>query len=146
MGRATTWMACALCLVWAALPSNARGAQTLPEGAHVERLLIDKSTHRSSVFDGDLLLTTYAVALGRGGPGALKIYHIVRVDLRPREACARTRACAASGCLIQAEVLALRLPPGSEPVTERHLRQVLESPIWGEQRVVWRSLRASSDQ
>ncbi len=38
---------------------------------------------------------------------------------------------------IQAEVLALRFPPGREPVTERHLRQVLRSPVWAEQRAVW---------
>ena len=42
---------------------------------------------------------------------------------------------------IQAEVLALRFPPGREPVTERHLRQVLQSPVWAEQRAVWRRLR-----
>jgi hypothetical protein len=42
---------------------------------------------------------------------------------------------------IQAEVLALRFPPGREPVTERHLRQVLRSPVWAEQRAVWRRLR-----
>lgn len=47
---------------------------------------------------------------------------------------------------IQAEVLALRFPPGREPVTERHLRQVLKSPVWAEQRAVWSSLRASTDQ
>jgi hypothetical protein len=43
---------------------------------------------------------------------------------------------------IQAEVLALRFPPGREPVTERHLRQVLRSPVWAEQRAVWHRLRS----
>lgn len=46
---------------------------------------------------------------------------------------------------IQADVLALRFPPGREPVTERHLRQVLQSPVWTEQRVVWRRLRPTSE-
>jgi len=47
---------------------------------------------------------------------------------------------------IQAEVLALRFPPGREPVTERHLRQVLKSPVWAEQRAVWRRLRLAPAQ
>jgi hypothetical protein len=42
---------------------------------------------------------------------------------------------------IQAEVLALRFRPGRAPVTERHLRQVLHSPVWTEQRTEWRWLR-----
>lgn len=42
---------------------------------------------------------------------------------------------------IQADVLALRFPPGREPITERHLRQVLKSPVWAEQRAVWQRLR-----
>jgi hypothetical protein len=47
---------------------------------------------------------------------------------------------------IQAEVFALRLPPGREPVTERHLRQVLRSPIWSEQRAAWRRIWASASE
>ncbi len=42
---------------------------------------------------------------------------------------------------IQAEVLDLRFPPGREPVTERHLRQVLASPVWREQREAWADVR-----
>ena len=41
---------------------------------------------------------------------------------------------------IQAEVLALRFPPGREPITERDLRRVLESVLWAEQRGVWERL------
>ena len=41
---------------------------------------------------------------------------------------------------IQAEILALRFPPGREPVTERHLRRILASPLWGDQRAAWRSI------
>ena len=42
---------------------------------------------------------------------------------------------------IQAEVLDLRFPPGREPVTERHLRQILASPVWREQRETWADVR-----
>ena len=42
---------------------------------------------------------------------------------------------------IQAEVLDLRFPPGREPVTERHLRQILASPVWREQREAWADVR-----
>ena len=42
---------------------------------------------------------------------------------------------------IQAQVLELRFPPGREPVTERHLRKVLASAVWAEQREVWAGLR-----
>jgi hypothetical protein len=42
---------------------------------------------------------------------------------------------------IQAEVLALRFPPGRAPINERHLRQVLQSPVWAEQRVLWRQIQ-----
>lgn len=44
---------------------------------------------------------------------------------------------------IQEEVLALEVLPGREPITERHLRQVLKTLIWEEQRAVWRSLIGS---
>lgn len=47
---------------------------------------------------------------------------------------------------IQADVLALRFSPGREPITERHLRQVLQSPVWTEQRAVWRRLRPAPAQ
>lgn len=45
---------------------------------------------------------------------------------------------------IQAEVLALRVPPGPEPVTERHLRQILASPVWQDQRAAWAEVRPAS--
>ena len=38
---------------------------------------------------------------------------------------------------MQAESLTLRFPPGREPITERHLRQVVESPARAEQRRAW---------
>ena len=41
---------------------------------------------------------------------------------------------------IQAQVLALRFQPGRQPITERHLRQVLRSPVWAEQRAVWKNI------
>ena len=43
---------------------------------------------------------------------------------------------------IQAEVLALRATPGREPVTERDLRGVGHSVVWGEQRAAWERIRA----
>ena len=47
---------------------------------------------------------------------------------------------------MQAEVLALRFPPGREPFTERHQRRVLESVLWAEQRVVWASVCSRYNQ
>jgi len=44
---------------------------------------------------------------------------------------------------IQTEVLALRVPPGREPITERDLRRVLASPVWTQQRETWASIRPS---
>lgn len=41
---------------------------------------------------------------------------------------------------IQAEVLALRFPPGWEAVTERHLREVLRKQVWEEQKEVWKRI------
>ena len=45
---------------------------------------------------------------------------------------------------IQAEILNLRFPPGREPITERHLRQVVQSPIWAEQRARWAEMMRSA--
>jgi len=43
---------------------------------------------------------------------------------------------------IQAEILALRAEPGREPVTERVLRNILKSLVWGERRAMWLALRS----
>ncbi|MFH0899700.1 MAG: hypothetical protein V2A73_03630, partial [Pseudomonadota bacterium] len=47
---------------------------------------------------------------------------------------------------IQAEVLSLRFPPGKQPICERHLRQVLRSPVWAEQRVMWNHVASMTQQ
>ena len=43
---------------------------------------------------------------------------------------------------IQAAVINLRFPPGPEPVTERHLRQIASNPLWSEQRRAYFQLQA----
>jgi len=43
---------------------------------------------------------------------------------------------------IQEEVLALEYSARREPITERTLRRLLESLLWGDQRALWAELRA----
>lgn len=45
--------------------------------------------------------------------------------------------------MIQEDILQLEALPGWEPVTERHLRPVLESLVWEEQIAAWQALLAS---
>ena len=43
---------------------------------------------------------------------------------------------------IQEEILALEVPAGRQPLSERALRRLTESLLWTDQRVLWRELRA----
>ena len=43
---------------------------------------------------------------------------------------------------IQEEILALEVPAGRQPLSERALRRLTESLLWADQRVMWRALRA----
>ena len=42
---------------------------------------------------------------------------------------------------IQEEILALEVPAGRQPLSERALRQLTESLLWTDQRVMWRALQ-----
>ncbi len=42
---------------------------------------------------------------------------------------------------IQEELLALEVPAGREPISERALRPLTETLLWSEQRALWRTLR-----
>ncbi|MBP7569093.1 MAG: hypothetical protein KBA95_03425 [Acidobacteria bacterium] len=70
-------------------------------------------------------------------------------DVARRHGLTRARLTQAMNLLplapdIRTFALALRLPRGREPVTERHLRQVHCSPVWAERRAVWRRPLAAS--
>ncbi len=41
----------------------------------------------------------------------------------------------------QEEILALEVPAGRQPLSERALRRLTESLLWADQRVMWRALR-----
>ena len=43
---------------------------------------------------------------------------------------------------IQEEILALEVPAGRQPLSERALRRLTESLLWTDQRVMWGALRA----
>ena len=43
---------------------------------------------------------------------------------------------------IQEEILALEVPAGRQPLSERALRRLTESLLWTDQRLMWRALRA----
>jgi hypothetical protein len=45
---------------------------------------------------------------------------------------------------IQEEILGMVATPGREPVTERHLREVVKTVVWGEQRLVWSKIARRS--
>ncbi len=45
---------------------------------------------------------------------------------------------------IQEEILALQVPAGRQPLSERALRRLTESLLWADQRVMWRVLRAGA--
>jgi hypothetical protein len=45
---------------------------------------------------------------------------------------------------IQEEILALEVPAGRQPLSERALRRLTESLLWADQRVMWRALRAGT--
>ncbi len=45
---------------------------------------------------------------------------------------------------IQEEILALEVPAGRQPLSERALRRLTESLLWTDQRVMWRALRAGT--
>jgi|GEM_PF-7056325 len=49
-----------------------------------------------------------------------------------------------AACRLSSSASRLSLPHPL-PVTERHLRQVLKSPVWAEQRAVWRRLRPAPE-
>ena len=42
----------------------------------------------------------------------------------------------------QEEILALEVPAGRQPLSERALRRLTESLLWTDQRAMWRALRA----
>lgn len=46
-----------------------RAQTTLPEGARIDRLVVDKSQGRMWAYDGDHEVAVYRVAVGRGGAG-----------------------------------------------------------------------------
>ena len=45
---------------------------------------------------------------------------------------------------IQEEILALEVPAGRQPLSERALRRLTERLLWTDQRVMWRALRAGT--
>jgi hypothetical protein len=45
---------------------------------------------------------------------------------------------------IQEEILALDVPAGRQPLSERTLRRLTESLLWADQRVMWRALRTGT--
>jgi len=45
---------------------------------------------------------------------------------------------------IREESLALEVPAGRQPLSERALRRLTESLLWTDQRVMWRALRADT--
>ncbi len=47
--------------------------EAMPETARVDHVIIDKSDHTLSAYQGEVLLKTYRVAIGRGASGA-KLY------------------------------------------------------------------------
>lgn len=46
-----------------------RAQTTLPEGARIDRLVVDKSQGRMWAYDGEQEVAVYRVAVGRGGAG-----------------------------------------------------------------------------
>lgn len=45
---------------------------------------------------------------------------------------------------IQEELLALEVPAGRQPITERMLRPLTLEPAWASQRALWRALKAAA--
>jgi len=50
-------------------PSAALADDPLPDGAEIDRIVVYKGKHTMEVYDGETLLKTYTVAVGRGGKG-----------------------------------------------------------------------------
>jgi murein L,D-transpeptidase YafK len=57
-------------LAVATLEPSGSAAQPAAGTVHADRILIEKSAHRLTLFAGDRVLKTYAVALGQGGLAA----------------------------------------------------------------------------